>query len=181
MRLFVLSLLLAGAGAGASAVAAEPAAERPRPRIGLVLSGGGARGAAHVGVLKFLEAERIPIDAIAGTSMCAVVGGLYASGLTAAQVEELVLSPEWRESFREPGPRDRLSFRRKSEDLKFLVNFPLGLESGEFRLPKSLLSGQRLTQLLRRFTDPVATVRDFDELPTRFRAMATDLETGEAV
>ena len=86
MRLFVLSLLLAGAGAGASAVAAEPAAERPRPRIGLVLSGGGARGAAHVGVLKFLEAERIPIDAIAGTSMGAVVGGLYASGLTAAQV-----------------------------------------------------------------------------------------------
>jgi len=181
VRLFVLSLLLAGAGVGASAVAAESAAERPRPRIGLVLSGGGARGAAHIGVLKVLEAERIPIDAIAGTSMGAVVGGLYASGLTAAQVEALVLSPEWRESFREPGPRDRLSFRRKSEDLKFLVNFPLGLESGEFRLPKSLLSGQRLTQLLRRSTDPVATARDFDYLPTRFRAMATDLETGEAV
>jgi NTE family protein len=93
-----------------------------------------------------LEAERIPIDAIAGTSMGAVVGGLYASGLTARQIEELMLSTGWREAFREPGPRGDLSFRRKTEDQNFLVDFPLGLESGEFRLPKSLLSGQRLTQ-----------------------------------
>ena len=177
----------AGASVGASplpAGAAEPAsagAGPVRPRVGLVLSGGGARGAAHVGVLKVLEAERIPIDVIAGTSMGAVVGGLYASGLTARQIEELTLSGEWREAFREPGPRNDLSFRRKAEDQNFLVDFPLGLESGEFRLPKSLLSGQRLTQLLRRLTDPVATVRDFDALPTRFRAMATDLETGEPV
>jgi NTE family protein len=196
VRLIVLLLMLACAGVGPFAAAdAGPAASGSprsegspdaapvvgRPRIGLVLSGGGARGAAHVGVLKVLEAERIPIDAIAGTSMGAVVGGLYASGLTARQIEELMLSSGWREAFREPGPRGNLSFRRKTEDQNFLVDFPLGLESGEFRLPKSLLSGQRLTQLLRRLTDPVATVRDFDDLPTRFRAMATDLETGDAV
>ncbi|NBR16481.1 MAG: hypothetical protein EBT81_00920 [Gammaproteobacteria bacterium] len=113
-----------------------------RPRVGLVLSGGGARGAAHVGVLKVLEAERIPIDAIAGTSMGAVVGGLYASGLSANDVATLVESTEWRQAFSEPAPRDRLSFRRKSEDQNFLVNFPVGLKGGTFRLPKGLVSGQ---------------------------------------
>ena len=146
-----------------------------------MLSGGGARGGAHIGVLKVLEAERIRIDAIAGTSMGAVVGGLYASGLSAAEIESLMFSDEWRDAFREPGPRDRRSFRRKSEDKDFLVNFPLGLEAGSFRLPKSLLTSQRLTQALRKRTLPVAAVRDFDRLPTPFRAMATDLETGEPV
>jgi NTE family protein len=152
-----------------------------RPRVGLVLSGGGARGAAHVGVLKVLEAERIPIDAVAGTSMGAVVGGLYASGLRATEISALVESPEWRRAFQEPAPRDTLSFRRKSEDQNFLVDFPLGLKSGTFRLPKGLVSGQRLSQALRRVTLPVARIERFDDLPTPFRAVATDLETGEAV
>lgn len=161
--------------------AGEPYAAGARPRIGLVLSGGGARGAAHVGVLKVLERERIPIDAIAGTSMGAVVGGLYASGLSATEIGALVDSVEWRQAFLEPTPRDRLSFRRKREDQNFLVDFPLGLKGGSFRLPKGLISGQRLTQALRRMTLPVARVANFDELPTRFRAVATDLETGEPV
>lgn len=161
------------------AVTAEAAAERPR--VGLVLSGGGARGAAHVGVLKVLEAERIPIDAIAGTSMGAVVGGLYASGLSAAEIGAFVESKEWRQAFQEPSPRDRLSFRRKSEDQNFLVDFPLGLKSGTFRLPKGLISGQRLSQALRSATLPVARTESFDALPTPFRAVATDLETGEPV
>ncbi len=158
---------------------AEAAGERPR--VGLVLSGGGARGAAHVGVLKVLEAERIPIDAVAGTSMGAVVGGLYASGLSAAEIAAFVESPEWRQAFQEPGPRDRLSFRRKSEDQNFLVDFPVGLKSGTFRIPKGLVSGQRLSQALRRITLPVARIQQFDALPSRFRAVATDLETGEAI
>ena len=183
MRLVVLLLsLTVFAGVVAPAYAdAAPVASAERPRVGLVLSGGGARGGAHIGVLKVLEAERIRIDAIAGTSMGAVVGGLYASGLSAAEIESLMFSDEWRDAFREPGPRDRRSFRRKSEDKDFLVNFPLGLEAGSFRLPKSLLTSQRLTQALRKRTLPVAAVRDFDRLPTPFRAMATDLETGEPV
>lgn len=152
-----------------------------RPRVGLVLSGGGARGAAHVGVLQVLEAERIPIHAVAGTSMGAVIGGLYASGLSANEIAELVASEPWREAFREPAPRERRSFRRKREDQNFLVDFRLGLQSGEFRLPKGLVAEQRLIQLLRRLTLPVAAVDDFDRLPTRYRAAATDLETGEAV
>ncbi|MFM7626977.1 MAG: patatin-like phospholipase family protein [Gammaproteobacteria bacterium] len=184
MRLIVLLLsltVLAGVVPAAHADAAATAAAGERPRVGLVLSGGGARGGAHIGVLKVLEAERIRIDAIAGTSMGAVVGGLYASGLSAAEIESLMFSDEWRDAFREPGPRDRRSFRRKSEDRDFRVNFPLGIEAGSFRLPKSLLTSQRLTQALRKRTLPVAAVRDFDRLPTPFRAMATDLETGEPV
>jgi NTE family protein len=188
VRALVMSLLLVGlapwaaADTPSAALSATPAATTDaRPRVGLVLSGGGARGGAHIGVLKVLEAERIRIDAVAGTSMGAVVGGLYASGLSAAEIESLMFSDEWRDAFREPGPRDRRSFRRKSEDKDFLVNFPLGLEAGSFRLPKSLLTSQRLTQALRKRTLPVAAVRDFDRLPTPFRAMATDLETGDAV
>ncbi|MFO0227366.1 MAG: patatin-like phospholipase family protein, partial [Gammaproteobacteria bacterium] len=186
MRLLVLLLALvplvgAASAAHADAAPVAPAAAGERPRVGLVFSGGGARGGAHIGVRKVLEAERIRIDAIAGTSMGAVVGGLYASGLSAAEIESLMFSDEWRDAFREPGPRDRRSFRRKSEDRNFLVNFPLGIEAGSFRLPKSLIGGQRLTQALRKCTLPVAAVRDFDKLPTPFRAMATDLETGDAV
>lgn len=173
--LVTLLWLLAATAASLAATAAD------RPRVGLVLSGGGARGAAHVGVLKVLEAERIPIDAIAGTSMGAVVGGLYASGMSANEISALVESGEWRQAFREPAPRDRLSFRRKSEDQNFLVNFPLGLKGGTFRLPKGLVSGQRLTQALRRVTVSAARIEDFDRLPTPFRAVATDLETGDPI
>jgi NTE family protein len=171
----LVTLPVLAAAAPAEAVAVE------RPRIGLVLSGGGARGAAHVGVLKVLEQRRIPIDAIAGTSMGAVIGGLYASGLDAAAIAALVDSEEWRAAFREPAPRERSSFRRKSEDQNFLVKFPLGLKGGSFRLPKGLISSQRLNQLLRRVTLPAAVIEDFDALPTPFRAVATDLESGEAV
>ena len=146
-----------------------------------MLSGGGARGAAHIGVLKVLEEQRIPVHAIAGTSMGAVVGGLYASGLSAAEIATLIDSEEWRAGFSEPAPRDRLSFRRKSEDQNFLVKFPLGIKSGSFRLPKALVSGQRVSQVLRRVTFPVARLDAFDQLPIPFRAVATDLETGDPV
>jgi NTE family protein len=157
------------------------AAPLHRPRIGLVLSGGGARGVAHIGVLKVLEEQRIPIDAIAGTSMGAVVGGLYASGLTAKEIEGIMTSINWQDAFRDRPPREDLTLRRKQEDQNFLVKFPLGIRGGKLLLPKGLIQGQRLNQLLRRLTLPVARITNFDELPTRFRALATDLETGDGV
>ncbi|HXV39370.1 MAG TPA: patatin-like phospholipase family protein, partial [Steroidobacteraceae bacterium] len=101
------------------AAAEEPAAGSDagaRPRIGLVLSGGGARGLAHVGVLKVLEEHRVPIDAIAGTSMGAVIGGLYASGMTPAGIEALVSTLDWNEAFRDRSPRRDMNFRRKQDD-----------------------------------------------------------------
>ena len=152
-----------------------------RPRIGLVLSGDGARGAAHIGVLKVLEELHIPIDAIAGTSMGAVVGGLYASGLSAREIESVMTSLNWQDAFRDRPPREDLTFRRKQEDQNFLVKFPLGLRGRHIQLPKGLIQGQGLNQMLRRLTLPVAHITRFDDLPTPFRAVATDLETGEAV
>ena len=152
-----------------------------RPRIGLVLSGGGARGAAHIGVLKVLDELRIPIDAIAGTSMGAVVGGLYATGFSAQDIERIVSTLDWQDAFKDRPPRAELTFRRKQEDQNFLVKFPLGLRGGNFLLPKGLIQGQKLNQTLRTLTLPVARITDFDQLPTPFRAVATDLETGEAV
>jgi NTE family protein len=165
------------------AESAQPSAVSPlgRPRIGLVLSGGGARGAAHIGVLKVLDELRVPIDAIAGTSMGAVVGGLYATGFSAQDIERIVGTLDWQDAFKDRPPRAELTFRRKQEDQNFLVKFPLGLRSGNFLLPKGLIQGQKLNQTLRKLTLPVARITDFDQLPTPFRAVATDLETGEAV
>lgn len=156
-----------------------PTAPGERPKIGLVLSGGGARGFAHAGVLRVLEQLRIPIDAVAGTSMGAVVGGLYASGMSAAAIEELANSTDWNAAFRDRSPRGNMSFRRKQDDREYLVRFPLGVKGGRLRVPRGLIQGQKLAQILRRETVAVAGIDDFDRLPSRFRAIATDLETGE--
>jgi NTE family protein len=123
----------------------------------------------------------VPIDAIAGTSMGAVVGGLYASGYSAREIESIMTSVNWQDAFRDRPTRTDLTFRRKEEEENFLVNFPLGLRSGHFQLPKGLIQGQKLSQILRRLTLSTAEITDFDALPTRFRAVATDLETGDPV
>lgn len=161
--------------------AQQPAPATARPRIGLVLSGGGARGAAHAGVLKVLDELRIPVDAIAGTSMGAVVGGLYASGLSGAQIERELASVDWEDAFSDRPSRSILDFRRKREDRDFLVRLPLGLREGRFQLPRGLIQGQKLSQILRRLTLPASQIHDFDQLSVPFRAVATDLETGERV
>jgi NTE family protein len=160
---------------------AGAAATEQRPRIGLVLSGGGARGAAHVGVLKVLEEMHVPIDAIAGTSMGAVVGGLYASGMTAAEIERQFESIDWEDAFRDRPARSLLNYRRRAEDDDFLVQLPLGFREGRVHLPNGLIQGQKLSQMLRELTLPVAGVASFDDLPTPFRAVATDLESGAPV
>ncbi len=110
----IVGLLVAAA---AHAQSPAPAPEAARPRVGLVLSGGGARGLSHVGVLKVLERERVPIDMIAGTSMGAIIGGLYASGMTAAQLEAELLKVDWNAVFASRVDRQQLSQRRKEEDL----------------------------------------------------------------
>jgi NTE family protein len=172
MRRLVVAVLLLACGV---------AFAQDRPRIGLVLSGGGARGLSHVGVLKVLEAERIPIDAIAGTSMGAIVGGLYASGMSAADLEREFLAIQWDGVFANRVDRQHLSQRRKEEDFEIPTAFELGVRDGELRAPVGAVSSRGLETLLRRYTLPVRDVRDFDRLPIRFRAVATDLETGAQV
>jgi NTE family protein len=171
------------APAGTAPASAAPASTAPliRPRVCLVLSGGGARGIAHVGVLKALEDMHVPIDCIAGTSMGAVIGGLYASGMTAAQIDETIRSVDWQEAFRDSPPRRELTFRRKQDDRNFLVRMPLGLKHGHLLLPKGFIQGQKLEETLRQLTLPFSNSTDFDQLPTPFRAVATDLVTGSAV
>ena len=189
LTLFFLSASAAAADPADPAPASAPAAaplvipSTPgrRPRIGLVLSGGGARGAAHIGVLEILDQLHVPVDAISGTSMGAVVGGLYASGLSAQDIAQVAGSLNWQDAFHDRPPRSELTFRRKQEDDSYLVDFPVGVRDWSFQLPKGLIKGQSLEMLLRRLTLPVATTNSFDALPTPFRAVATDLATGEPV
>jgi len=136
---------------------------------------------AHIGVLRVLETLKVPIDCIAGTSMGAVVGGLYASGMSAAQIESTMLSVDWQEAFRDAPPRRDLNFRRKQDDRNFLVRLPLGLKHYHILLPKGFIQGQKLQQTLRQLTLPFSNGTDFDRLPTPFRAVATDLTTGAPV
>jgi NTE family protein len=184
-RTLLLSLVLAAVTGSAMAQAegarTEAADTGARPRIGLVLSGGGARGLSHVGVLKVLEAEHIPIDAVAGTSMGAIVGGLYASGMSAADLERELLKVEWATVFASRVDRQHLSQRRKEEDFEISPALELGVRDGELRAPTGAVSSRGLETLLRHYTLPVRAVRDFDHLPIPFRAVATDLETGAEV
>ena len=150
-----------------------------RPRIGLVLGGGGARGAAHVGVLKVLKEMRIPIDCIAGTSMGAIVGGLYASGLSPEEIGREIREMDWDDVLEDQPPRPERQFRRKRDDDNYLVKKQLGYESGQLELPLGYIQGQKLDLELVRLTQHVAAIRHFDELPIPFRAVATDIETGD--
>jgi NTE family protein len=174
-----LTLCLLASGVAAHAQPVD--STKSRPRIGLVLSGGGARGLSHVGVLKVLETERIPIDAIAGTSMGAIVGGLYASGMSAAEIEAELRKVDWATIFSPRVDRQHLSQRRKEEDFEISTAIELGIRDGQLRAPTGAVSSRGLETLLRRFTLPVRAVPDFDRLPIPFRAVATDLETGAAV
>src|SRR5579862_3610800 len=178
VALAALLLLSVPAGAQQSNDTAATPAATARPRIGLVLSGGGARGAAHIGVLKMLDRLHVPVDVIAGTSMGAVVGGLYASGMSGEEIEKAMASINWQAAFRDRPPRTELDYRRKEEDREFLVNLPLGLQGKRLVIPKGLVQGQLLTETLRKLTLPVARITHFDQLPTSFRAVATNLETG---
>lgn len=158
-----------------------PSDAAARPKVALVLSGGGARGFAHVGVLKALEAARVPVDMIVGTSMGAIVGGLYASGMTADELEREILAVQWGDLFNSREPRQLLSQRRKEEDFELSPVLALGFREGGFRLPTGAVSSRSLEMLLRRYTLPTRHLTSFDQLPTPFRAVATDMETGQPV
>ena len=152
-----------------------------RPKIGLALSGGGARGAAHVGVLRVLEQLRIPVDYIAGTSMGSIIGGLYASGMTLDEIEDALVTMDWDHIFDDNPPREELSFRRKRDDDLYLIKAKPGIKASGLKLPAGLVQGQKFELALRRLTLPVATVEDFDQLVIPFRAVASDIGTGKSV
>jgi NTE family protein len=158
----------------------DKVAFRPRPRIGLVLSGGGARGAAHVGVLKVLKELRVPIDYIAGTSMGAIVGGSYASGNSIDEMLIQISTIKSAELFTDKPPRKDISIRRKQDDLRNYIGPELGVKHGALLLPKGVVSGVGLEAVLRNLAK-IEGQRDFDTFPIPFRAVATDIETGKMV
>ena len=161
-------------------LAAPPVSEPPKPRIGLVLSGGAARGLAHIGVLKALEEQGIKIDAIAGTSMGAVIGGLYASGYKIDELEKLALDIDWQQALSDAPPRKDVPFRRKQDDRDFLVKQKLSFrDDGSLGLPLGVIQGQNLALLLESLLAHASDIRDFDKLPIPFRAVATDIVSGE--
>lgn len=177
------AVLLAGMAMGTDAHAADaPPVEAGEPDcVGLVLGGGGARGAAHIGVLKVMEREHVPVCDIAGTSMGAIVGGLYASGYTPQELETLVGTLDWADLFVDDPPRDQQPMHRKDGDFRYLLDLEIGFNNGKVVLPGGLVQGQKLLILLRRLTLSSWNVHDFDQLPIPFRAVAADIGTGEKV
>lgn len=157
-----------------------PGVHSTRSKICLVLSGGGARGAAHIGVIKVLEELRVPIDCIAGTSMGALVGAAYATGMTVADMERLTGEISTELLFKEDPPRQEQSMRRKQDDFNIFVTPEMGVGGGKLGLPKGVVSGVQLETVLRKLARTKGYYR-FDELPIPYRAVATDLVSGKEV
>lgn len=165
----------------AFADAAEDVPAPPETRVVVVLSGGGARAAGHIGVLKALEEARIPIHGIVGTSMGAVVGGLYAAGHSPAGMERLIARVDWQELLIDDPPREAFRFRRKREDASLFVQAASGVDAEGLKLPKGVLHGHRLKAFLARQTLHVGDVTNFSQLSIPFVSVATDISTGEVV
>ncbi len=162
----------------------EPAAaapSKPRPRIALVLSGGGARGLAHIGVLKVLRELRVPVDAIAATSMGSIVGGAYAAGRTPEEMEAILKDADWATILSDRPPRKELNFRRKEDDLRFIGQTEFGLGREGLILPGGAFGSQNVEEFLRLVARPGSEAQRLDALPIPLRAVATDLVTGEQV
>jgi len=151
------------------------------PRIALALSGGGARGLAHVGVLKVLDEMRIPIACVAGTSMGSIVGATFAAGTTPEAMEKFVVAADWDKVFRDQPPREEISVRRKKYDYETLFAPEFGVKDGGLALPKGVLSGVSIESFFRELTTPAFGITDFNKLRIPFRAMATDIETGQSI
>ena len=180
-RLLLLLAVATGAIAGETGASAAPEVRTAkRPKICLVLSGGGARGAAHVGVLKVLEEYRVPIDCIAGTSMGALVGAAYATGNSVSEMETIVAEISTELLFKERPPRQERSMRRKYDDYSVFFGPEIGIGEGELWFAKGLVNGVQLETVLRRLSKLKGFHR-FDELPIPYRAVATDLVTGKPV
>ncbi len=181
----LLAGVLLSAGQAVAADASLPCRavdpDNPRPRIGLVLGGGGARGIAHLSVIKEIERQGIPVDCIAGTSMGSLVGGLYASGMSSADMEKMLLTMDWNTVMKDTVARKDRSFRRKQDDLESLAPAKPGIDKNGLRIPSGLLAGENIQLFLERQIAASSGVTDFNRLPIPYRAVATDINTGKAV
>ena len=178
---FCLLVCLALAVTSVSAADAGTESEQERPKVGLVLGGGGALGFAHVGVIRALEEMRVPIDCIAGTSMGALIGALYASGMSPDEIERFLVNLNWWDVMNDKTPRRELFFRRKQDDQRYLFDLEVGLERFRLKMPSGVAAGQKFNNQMQAVTLRAAGISDFDELPIPYRAVATDLKSGEKI
>ena len=177
--LLLVSMLSLLSGAQ-DAPAPPPESSIHRPRVGLALSGGGALGLVEIGVIQWMEENHIPVDRIAGTSMGAIIGSMYATGMSPAEIESFAKKINWDEALLpEPG-YTQLSYRRKQDHRDYLINAPLGLKHG-LSGPNGVNPGQQVGLLLDRIAFPESGVTNFDDLPIPFRCVATDMQSGEAI
>jgi NTE family protein len=160
--------------------AVQPAWSAERPKIGIALGGGAAKGFAHVGILKWLEDHRIPVDYVAGTSMGGLVGGAYATGMSPSEIAELLRGVDYDLLFLGDAPYELKEFRRKEDARDFPTRLEVGLKNG-IKLPGGLDPGHQIGLLLSRIALPYSTVDDFGELPIPFRCVAVDMETADTV
>src|SRR6185369_6753462 len=179
-RAAVYGLLIVWLSGATATIAQTPAAvtQPTRPKIGLVLSGGGARGITHIGVLQVLEEMRIPVDFISATSMGSIVGGLYASGREPADLHKIVTTVRWDTLFSDSPPRRELDFRDKQLDTRFPLPLEIGFREGEIRGFQGALSGANLEIFLHQLTSNADGIKELDRLPVPFRAVATDMVAG---
>lgn len=155
----------------------EKIKKNKRPKIALVLGGGGAKGAAHVGVIKVLEECRVPIDFVIGASMGSIVGGLYSAGLSPDEMNDIMTKTDWVSLFSDKPSEEYLPFRLKDEDTR-LMRLELGISKKGIMVPRGAVGGQKLEFMLRKLTINVADIDNFDKLRIPFRAVCTDLNTG---
>jgi NTE family protein len=172
LLLFTVGIILVSVN-----VSAEPAA---RPRIALTLGGGSAKGFAHIGVLKWLEEHRVPVDIVTGTSIGGLIGSMYAMGMEPQAIHDLVRGIDWQRTFNPTPDYDILDFRRKEDRREFPVDLQFGLRDAKFRFPAGMATHQ-INLIFSRITLPYSMVKNFDELPIPFRCVATDISRTEAV
>ena len=177
----LLAFASACPAAADSGTSASPASSSARPRVGLVLAGGGAKGGAHVGVLKVLEDLHVPIDCIAGTSMGALVGGGYASGIPADALETFVTGIDWKEVVGGAGRRELEPIEQKRAGATYSNEFEFGLNGKRIVVPAGIVNTSNIEDLLRSYVAASRAQPDFDKLPIPYRAVATDMVSGQMV
>jgi NTE family protein len=179
--LLLIFMLTASCGPLAAAQQCHKDAVVDRPTIGLALGGGGARGGAHIGVIRALEELNVPVDYIAGTSMGSIVGGMMAVGMTPNEMEETITGIDWNELFEDDTEREDLPYQRKRDDDLGLFGPKLGIGEDSTLLPQGFIAGQKILVLFESVTTARVQPRNFDELPIPFRAIAADISTGDPV
>jgi NTE family protein len=175
----VTTVMLALSAVNASAQSASLPAETPHPRVAVVLSGGSAKGFAQIGVLQFVEELGIPVDLITGTSMGAIIGGLYSVGYSPHDLERLAVTEDWSNFFKRPTDRRSQSLTDKVGDQRYTITFPLS--RARPGLPIGFIPRQGIAEHIERYTWPASADTDFMRLPTPYAALVTDLSTGQPI